>query len=512
MNKVKKVFLPILPVLFLLLAAHLVLAQVLGNNHLNISKATIDAGYPAIAVSQNQDNIGMVWADRYPGGNAAQGPIYIKMANDGYTLDRRFTVDNSNSVSDQSWAPAVASDPINQANMHVVWTNLREEGGKKYYTIYYALCQTTAASSCSQETKIQEVNNTDDFRVVSAPKIAVSQHPAGTALHVVWQFIDSRSSPTQTLIYYSGKPVGASSWTQPFTVSNDPSLELASHPAIAVSRDATHSYLHVAWASDTDRDNKFNEQIKYKRATLNATSGGVTGWSGVQQFVKYANQHPDYPYIVAISNTVMLVWDELSVIPTPSSWPADEQYYAIYNLSEDSGVNFDGAKDFYTPAVKHRSDPNPSSSDENFHKSPHAGRLQIQVAAELVTTPVVTTIVHAVWHETNNAGASYWHDVRYSLFEDGEWSYPSDNETENKKFGSNPGAQYYSMSPRFTVVDGDIYALYMEGKEEGEYQLDEPKVFDVIYNGTVALTDTTTNNPTDQAGGPYLPIIVKRRS
>jgi hypothetical protein len=46
----------------------------------------------------------------------------------------------------------------------------------------------------------------------------------------------------------------------------------------------------------------------------------------------------------------------------------------------------------------------------------------------------------------------------------------------------------------------------MEGDEDAEPSLQNAH-FDIIYNGTVRLTDTTTIG-----GGVYLPIIMKRAS
>ena len=123
-----------------------------GSNQLNISKSRTDAGYPAIAVSGNGQHVGMVWSDKYPGGDAAQGPIYFKSSSNGTTLnptlDQRITVDSAFSEDDQSLAPDIASDPNNPANMHLVWANLARPGGTgdQYYTIYYAMCATSGAT------------------------------------------------------------------------------------------------------------------------------------------------------------------------------------------------------------------------------------------------------------------------------------------------------------------------------------------------------------------------------
>ena len=76
-----------------------------GSNQLNISKSRTDAGYPAIAVSGNGQHVGMVWSDKYPGGDAAQGPIYFKSSSNGTTLEQRITVDSAFSEDDQSLAP-----------------------------------------------------------------------------------------------------------------------------------------------------------------------------------------------------------------------------------------------------------------------------------------------------------------------------------------------------------------------------------------------------------------------
>jgi hypothetical protein len=82
------------------------------------------------------------------------------------------------------------------------------------------------------------------------------------------------------------------------------------------------------------------------------------------------------------------------------------------------------------------------------------------------------------------------------------------NETQTKKLDGS-STPYYSMSPAIAVSDShELLSLYMEGKEEGGYDINDSFVFDVIYNGTVSFTDNTTNNPAD-IPIVFLPAILK---
>jgi hypothetical protein len=497
----------ILLVLALLVITSLALAA-FGSNHLNISKAVQDAGYPAIAVSENGLNIGFVWADRYSGGTATQGPIYFKAASDGQEINKRFTVDPAFSENDQSLTPDIAADPNTQTNMHVVWANLAKPGGTgtdQFYTIYYTRCPTNG-SACVDEATVQQVNQTDNNRAVFDPKVATSNNGGNTIVHVVWQFVDTATG--KRVIYYSARKAD-SSWTTPAPVSVD--TEFASHPAIATS---PSGHVHVAWASDTDKADDDNERIKYCRRPVDG-DGVVTSWGSCAYQSWSINDvagtsdgdHPDYPAVAAAGNTVMVLWDELKGSP----WPVNELYYMGYRLSQDSGNSFTGTAHMYPGDLAHPSDHDPSDSTPDVQGSAHARRLQIKATAVTSTTAGVDAVIHAVWHETTS-GSPNRHDVQYDFFQDGICgdcgSWPGWNpETYNNKFGSSPNAPYYSMSPDIASANGELYGFYMEGKEDGGYDVNDAFVFDVIYNGTVALTDTTKTNPTD--GGTYLPIIMK---
>ena len=503
-------------VFLFLLGAYVALAY-FTSPPLNISKTSTEAGYPAIAVSQNGLNIGMVWATQYVGGSAVQGPIYIKTASDGQTIDHKITVDSSASAADQSKTPDVASDPNTPTNMHVVWTNLSGSTS----TIYYARCSTTAGT-CSTPEVVQQVSS----GTVADPKVATTKFGSSTIVHVVWK----RDVSGNIAVYYSGRQANGT-WSTPVAVSNETG-EFAYHPAIATSSYGGNTYVHVAWASDNDKANQDNEFIKYKGAVVNAGTGVVSSWGSVLQFSHTDVDgrdagDPDYPSVVAISSTVMVLWDELQGVgvdpPPPDIDGASEpeEYYLFYALSHDSGASFPVKDDVYDSRgapgapMAHRSDPGSSAS---LYYSPHSGRLQVKAAAQLATTTDITGYIDIVWHETNTTGTPH-HDVYHNQFCDGDdcgalydpnggWR-GQDNETNGQKLPADPvhDPSAYSMSPDVAVANGEVYALYMEGDNGGEYDIIPGNLFDVIYKGTVVLTDTTT-----AGGGVYLPIIMKNKS
>ncbi len=472
---------------------------------LNISKSGTDAGYPAIAVSQNGQNIGIVWANGRSGGNAVNGPIFLKTAIDGATITQAVTVDNSNQLNDQSLTPDVAADPNSQSKMHVVWANLTGTS----YTIYYAECS-TIGSTCTEKS-VQQVSGNE---TVGDPKVTTSDDGSGvTAVHVVWARTDTPNSKKTVL--YSGKGENGS-WTSPIVFS-DETNEFASHPAIATSTHGGTTYVHVAWASDTGKNDN-NNVIKYCRSAVNANGVAANlGSCTPKSFTINDNgstsdgDHPDYPAVAAITNTVMVLWDELK----GTQWPPDETYYAAYNLSDDAGANFDGADHIGNSATARRSDDNPGSATDGstgIQGSEHGRRLQIKATAELTTTADTDAIIHAVWHQTIQDGTKYYHDVQYNHFSAGGCAECGWGGTENETNGNkllDSSNRSYSISPDIAVANNELYAVYMEGKTEVGWDVNDSFIFDVIYKGTVVLTDTVT---IINSGGVYLPVILKNSS
>jgi hypothetical protein len=507
------------------LATTVVLAAVLGNYLENISKTSFDAGYPAIAVTgANGQFVGIVWAKRYVGGTAARGPIFFKGSTDGVNLSGKTVVDNSDSQTNQSLTPDVASDPTNPTTMHVVWVNYQGPGSIDQ-RIYYSLC--TIGSTCTARQQITLVNG---FRTVSDPQVTANATPVtGVQAHAVWQFDDVSSGGTTRVIQYSCRN-SAGNWSAPVNISN--SAFDAYRPALAVSNVGGVNYLHVAWASDTDSppvNPVVQNRIEYIRGTVGANCA-VT-WDNVVNIKIFSPGpgvvDPDYPTVAAGQNVVAVLWDARL-----SGAGNDDRYYPQYTLSETNGGAFNPVSDMLQDAGATspvRSDNNPSSSS-NLLGSEHAKRLQLQATFQLTTTAPITGLLHVVWHQTTSNASDHYHDIWYAYNTIGSdacgpecgWSAPT-NETAGKKFGSSPNAHYYSMSPDMGVgPNGRLHLVYMEGADDVAYDLAD-SVFNIIYNGSSALVepfptgiptpdpDPTEPTPTPDPSKPTirLPIILK---
>lgn len=509
MSRAKKLFVWVGPVLLLAVTAAAALAG-LGNNLLNVSLSTTDAGYPAIAVSADGNNIGIVWAERYDGGGAAQGPIYFKGATDGANLGPNKVVDFANSTTDQSWSPDIAVDPTTGSNMHIVWKNL-SGSSPQVHTIYYTLCPVVGDCSSGHE-QVAQVSSSGDSAEVLHPRLAVS---AGGGVQVVWH--QTNTDGTQKAVYYRGK--GSGGWDGSATAVSDTAGEYAWRPAVAVSRSGATDYVHVVWAADTNKDGT-NDVIRYRRGTIGA-GGTVSSWAATQSMATVAGtEDPDFPAVAAIEDTVVVLWD---VKETDAD--SEDDYYGLYAYSTDNGGSFSGAIDISQDTagsyVARVSDSNGAGSGNDLDPpagegSVHGKRLQIQATFQ-PGSGAVTGYLHIVWHQTNPSGGTggvYKHDVFHNSrpFPDSQcgidcWGTPNNN----NKLGSNPSALFYSMSPDVAVdSSGQVYAVYMESKDDGEFEVTTAngsntlKVIDIIYNGTKALVDSSRK--------VYLPAIVKNAS
>jgi hypothetical protein len=497
-----------------------------GNNRVDVSKiqtAGIDAGYPSIAVSQNGQNLAVVYAQTREGGQAIQGPIYFRgtSGNPPTALSGRVFVDNANSATDQSLTPDIASDPNTQTNMHVVWRNLTGTGGNQINSILYARCTTSPATCGNDEHTVDQLTLPgEQGDTLSEPAVtANASNLAPAGVHVVWQH-DDQSAVTQK-IWYSARNNGGG-WTAEFNVSGTDNH--ASRPAIAASRSSGTNYVHVVWVNDSDSDG-LNEQVRYRRGTVgvNGTVSTIS-WGTIQSIGLPAgtSSHPDYPAIVALGDTVIILWDVFAGLETEldnENEPVNERFYAVYSISIDGGGNFsspafdvgDDSNDAGN-YVARRSDDNPSSGTPPFGDSTvHANRLQLR--AELAPTTGISGTLHVVWHETTEAGASDHHNVWYGArpFAAGNdcggeaCSWALSNETSGKK-AVDPLA--YSAAPDI-AVDGNsdpakLYGMYMESSDEAGFDVEET-TYNVYYNGTEAITVAAD-------GGIYLPAVLKNSS
>ncbi len=532
-QKQKSLLAAVILIMSLMIISHFAMAAFFNKEALNVSLSNTDAGYPAIAVSPNGENIGIVWSDRYATGTTAEGPIYFKAATgastSSATLTLRLKVDDSESASDQSLAPDIANDPNTETNMHVVWQNK----GTSDYKIFYALCLTSAASSCEQSSNhetVVAVNQSTDNESVEIPRVATANKGGTTVAHTVWQFDDLDT--VGTAIYYSARVSSSADWaTNTKLVSSDGVT--ATQPAIA----ADGTYVHVVWASDLDQDGS-NDKIVYRRGITN-TAGVASTWdisktftiSGVinggttvtaAQTIGAAR-----PAIVALSNgTVMIAWDEQVASPDDNYDSGEDRYYAAFVVSNDAGATFQQFGDrpeqfiFDSRGYYALSEPTGSSFPST---NPHVTGLKLSLAAYISGSNNITSEMYAVWHETSNADSTNYHDVWSATFWYGNsgcgscnnWTdiEPTNETTGTNKLGGS-SATYYSMSPDIAAANRQYYAVYMESKNDGEWQIIDKdteavlSVFDVIFKGSIAISDTTTNNPATQPT-VYLPIILK---
>lgn len=507
-----------------------------GENRANVSNiqtAGIDAGYPAIAVSPNGQNLGVVFAQTRDGGQAIQGPVYFRggSGNPPTALSTRVFVDNANSDTDQSLTPDIASDPNTQTNMHVVWRNLAGSGGSQTNKILYARCTSSPATCGHDENTVDQTTTpADQGDTLNDPAVtANASNLAPAGVHVVWQH-DDQSAGTKK-IWYSARDKNGN-WTAEFNVSGTTLAEShASRPAIAASR-ATNgtNYVHVVWVNDSDNDG-LNDQVRYRRGTVGG-NGTVTAWDTAMSIgapagtVGTLHSHPDYPAVAALDDMVIILWD---VYAGPESdldsdnEPVNEQYYAVYSVSINRGGSFSSpAFDVGDDSTNigeylaRRSDDNPGSGTPPFLDSTvHANRLQIR--AELAPTAGISGTLHIVWHQTTDAGVSDHHDVWYGArpFAAGNdcggdvCSWDLTNETIGYKAVDNFA---YSVAPDIAVDASNdpakLYAVYMESDQEAGFDVDEV-TYNVYYNGTEPITIPPDGGSGGGGGGIFLPVVLK---
>jgi hypothetical protein len=536
----KSILVTTLLILGLFAVTQLALAA-FGTNRANVSNITtagIDAGYPSIAISQNGQNLGVVFAQTRDGGQAIQGPIYFRggAGNPPTSLSTRVFVDNANSTTDQSLVPDIASDPGTQTNMHIVWRNLIGSGGSQTNRILYARCTTTSISCGNDEHTVdQTITPTDQGDTLNDPVVtANASNLAPAGVHVVWQH-DDQSAGTEKIWYSARSNTG--SWTPEFNVSGGDNH--ASRPVIAASRasDGTN-YVHVVWVNEiaaANAGNGLNDQVRYRRGTVGG-NGTVTAWGAIEPIPALPGtpgttySHPDYPAVAALGDIVIILWD---VYAGPESAlddnnePVNEQYYAVYSVSYNKG----NPSTFSSPAdvgddsttlgnyVARRSDDNEFSGTPPFLDSTvHASRLQIR--AEMVPSAGVSGTLHIVWHQTTeDAGGSDHNDVYYGArsFASGNdcgegpdsCTWDITNETTGYK-DVDPKA--YSASPDITVdsnsVPAKLYGVYMESNEEAGFDVDEV-TYNVYYNGTEPITIPSDGGSGGGGGGIFLPVVLK---
>ncbi len=502
MRKSYKALLSVGFLALLLLGGTLLALAAFNDELLNMSNTFTDAAYPSIAVSADGNGIGVVWAERFSGGGLAQGPIKLKGSTDGASLSVDITVDNSTSTADQSWQPDIATDPITATDMHVVWRNQKTAGSNTLQYIYHARCSLQNAV-CTETEIASGANNVN----LQGPRIAVNATTQAGA-HVVWVFDDKTAAggSDKVVMYRAKKPDGT--WTTAKQLSN--SAVEAVHPAIAVSSpDGVTNYVHVVWSTAST--------IQYRRGTVaaNGTVDWGTDYTAVKNLLMPSGgSSPDFPAVVALTNTVIALWDTQA-----STYSANTgYYYAVYAASYSNGddLNTITPQDITNDSTSYTarlSDNTGTNSGNDLPGSDHAARLQIQAALEPAAGAIDYGTLHVLWHQTNPSGIFNKHDVYYASrpFGSGDcgdeevgctWTTPVVNTKCVTNCSSDASA--YSMSPDIAVdAAGNLYGVYMEGKNPDEYNMADYQ-FDIVYNGEIQLVDDTLKI--------YLPIVVKKAS
>ncbi len=489
-------------ILFLLVFAGISLALAALQQHrqdlsgIPTDTTDIDAGYPAVAISYDGDRLGAVWAE----GASIQGKIYFRGADvsDAAFVSGKKVVGTS-ALTGKSLTPDIAADPNHVDLMHLVWKSQASAQGEDWSKINYITHTVSTNLTDSEIAVTEDVNNTE---TLNSPAIALSDNGVATGVHVVWQYNNINGVPATEKIYYRGSGNGGRSFAAENIVSGPDTG--VSRPAIAVS----NGYAHVVWVNDTDGDNK-NEQIRYARGQIGG-GGTVTAWSAPQTLTTTeTSAHPDYPAIAAANDVVMVMWDAFAGDETAyDTEPADDQYYALYVLSDDNGSSFAADSGSVTTALRSDNNPAQSGADYNLRNSEHVRRLQIQAAAEVTTTANIDVVVHALWHRTVFSSSNYLHDIfygRYLVGNCGEacgyWFTPVD-ETDGYKVKSNA----YSASPDIAVANGVLHAAYMESDTEGGYDPADT-LWNVYYNNSNPEEIVADENPKI-----FLPLIMKKNS
>jgi hypothetical protein len=511
----------------------------------NLSQTQTDAGFPAIALSPDGKKIGVVWAERYPGGESLQGPIYFRAGDrDNAQFSEKTAVDFSVTVDDQSKTPDIASDP--SGTMHIVWRNLKGNISR----IYYATCNVTIPvtaeqADCDADADHFEIDQADSTAAVTvnAPAVAANLGDiAGT--HVVWNVHDGGSDSES--IYYSGRDKDGSWPASPSPVGS------GIQPAIATAVSGGDDYVHVVWVDGQD--------VKYRRGVDDTVpaDGVADSWTPIQSLPapsSFVASYPGYPQVVALTDTVVVMWDVFAgqAEDYEGPQPADDLYHAVYAVSYDNGANFSttalNVTSGNTSYTDRRSDNNPSDTNNALRGTGHAERLQLSAAID--PEEGISGTVHLAWHQTAKDGAAYYHDIFYSVYGpygEGVYDWKSDhnpalNETDangtypNGTLGKVDETTYfraYSTAPDIAVAPGneegpagEVHMVYMEGDQNGTgtdgYEILDPDnefTFNVYYTNNIGeFGDACNPDPdigllcmkTPDVGntGAYLPILLK---
>ncbi len=277
-----------------------VIAQPPGwSEDIRLTNALLASGNPSIAVDGN--NVYVVWQDARNNVSYDDYEIYFKKSTDnGKTWSEDIRLSNAPHYSDK---PKIA---VNGSNIHVIWTDDREEGFKIYYN----------RSEDAGNTWIGEVRISSETTMGHTGYLDIAVN--GSNIHVVYGDC-SEALNSDFHIYYINSSDNGQTWSPRQRLTSlirDPN-----HPSIAINGDN----IHIVWMDHRDR---FGTGTKGAIFYMISTDGGLT-WS--EDFnLTPMNLDAAYPDIVTNGDLIHVTFsEEISGI-----WETH------YRRSEDGGISW----------------------------------------------------------------------------------------------------------------------------------------------------------------------------
>jgi hypothetical protein len=491
-----------------LLAAGMVVAAVLPviaivnlDSPIDLSKrakASIKSAYPDVEASMDGKYVAVVWSRGYNSASETKdyGYIILKSARpdpDGWENQIKvFT------PTDSFWGvgPRAVFDPVDSGKLYVTWVGCdvtRPDPDIVSFqcdTIMAATCTLTGTDRCSPaETVYSQTTGS-----LSTPDIAADK--AGQ-LHVVWK---NGTTGAQGIQY---KRKSGGSW-------DSLSLGYVSlganfySPALAWANDgSTYGRLHLAWYQfDSNEDSRF---IEYRACapdpathSWGSSDPSSSEWKAPKsmgyKFTGDTGEPTIKPSLAASGTTVVLAWDV--------SYKADpNKFHLAYNYSATSGDTWiaSGPYGLGLPDGDFSSITNTYLSPINNIDEEDALRPSIAITG---TAPVVT------WHYSGTVeeGVLLKHVqlVGYREASDAlTWGDPTIID-QNLNYDGDQYPYDDSADPDLAIAPlSGVHLVYMGMWGRGSI---ENRDWDIYYRG-----DITVDNSTDDAGGAYLPVILKNR-
>ncbi len=480
-----------------LLAAGLVLAAVLPviaivnlDGAIDLSKrarAQIKSAYPDVEASMDGRYVAVVWSRGANRNFTTKDYGYIVLKSARPDPDGWENQVNIFTPTSSIWgvSPRAAFDPVDSGKLYVAWVQCQTTVST-CNKIMATTCTLTDSDRCAPGVAVYTQP------VVSGVKLATPDIAADNAgrIHVVWKNETSGSQGIQ----YARKSGG--SWGGLTYVPNgDPSN--AFNPALVWgSGGGAHGRLHLVLY-------QFNDTPTSRLVKYSADNPDSDGWDDSPSATWVApsgfqftggNEGPTVkPSIAASGATVYVAWDAYC---TDLSY--QNRFHLAYNYSADSGGS-------WVPGSYYGLGIPAGFSFEDTYLSPlnnideeDALRPSIAISGAV---PVVA------WHYTGTlyAGESGKH-VQLIGYREGSgatsWGDPITITTNLNYDGDSRYPYEDSANPDLAIAPGSgVHLVHMGMWGRGG---DDPD-WDVYYRGNI-----TVDNSSDDAGGAYLPIIIKK--